>query len=153
MTHLNMVGMATSALKHAHRGWVTRPSLVQMMPCSLLYAKPLSEPILAYCQLSVVVISISFQHQYNQYLIHWGQDKMTSIFQVTFSNGFSSMKIYEVSLKFVPEGPNNNIPALVQIMASHWPGYKPLSEPMMIILLTHIYTPLCLNELIIRTTI
>ena len=32
---------------------------------------------------------------------------------------------------FFPKGPINNIPALVQIMASRWPGNKPLSEPMM----------------------
>ena len=36
-----------------------------------------------------------------------------------------------VSLKFVPRGPINNIPALVQIMAWRRPGDKPLSEPMM----------------------
>ena len=33
-------------------------------------------------------------------------------------------------LKFVPRGPINNIPALVQIMAWRRPGDKPLSEPM-----------------------
>ena len=43
-----------------------------------------------------------------------------------------------ISLKFVPKGPINNIHALVQIMAWHRPGDKPLSEPMLIILLTHI---------------
>ena len=36
-----------------------------------------------------------------------------------------------ISLKFVPEGPINNIPALVQIMAWRRPGDKPLSEPML----------------------
>ena len=36
------------------------------------------------------------------------------------------------SLKFVPKGPINNIPALVQIMAWRLPGGKPLSEPMMV---------------------
>ena len=35
-------------------------------------------------------------------------------------------------MKFVPNGPINNIPALVQIMAWRRPGDKPLSEPMMI---------------------
>ena len=44
----------------------------------------------------------------------------------------------EISLKFVPEGQINNIPALVQIMAWHRPGDKPLSEPIMVSLLTHI---------------
>ena len=38
----------------------------------------------------------------------------------------------EISLKFVPKGPNNNIPALVQIMAWRRPGDKLLSEPMMV---------------------
>ena len=44
----------------------------------------------------------------------------------------------KISLKFVPKGPINNIPALVQLMAWHWPGDKPLSEPMMVRLLMHI---------------
>ena len=43
-----------------------------------------------------------------------------------------------MSLKFVPKGRINNIPALVQIMAWRRPGNKPLSEPMMVSLLTHI---------------
>ena len=36
-----------------------------------------------------------------------------------------------ISLKFVPKGPINNIPALVQIMAWRRPGDKPLTEPML----------------------
>ena len=44
----------------------------------------------------------------------------------------------EFSLKFVPKGPINNIPALVQIMAWRRPGDKPLSELVMVSLLTHI---------------
>ena len=43
-----------------------------------------------------------------------------------------------ISPKFVPKGPINNIPALGQIMAWHRPGDKPLSEPMMVSLPTHI---------------
>ena len=43
-----------------------------------------------------------------------------------------------ISLEFVPKGLINNIPPLVQIMAWCRPGDKPLSEPMMISLLTHI---------------
>ena len=41
------------------------------------------------------------------------------------------------SLKFVSKGPINHIPALVQIMAWRRPGDKPLSEPMVVDLLTH----------------
>ena len=44
----------------------------------------------------------------------------------------------KISLKFVPKGPINNIPALVQIMAWRRAGNKPLSEPMMVSLPTHI---------------
>ena len=44
----------------------------------------------------------------------------------------------KISLKFVPKGPINNIPALVQIMAWRRWGDKPLSEPMMVSLPTHI---------------
>ena len=44
----------------------------------------------------------------------------------------------KISLNFVPRGSINNIPALVQIMAWRRPGDKPLSEPIMVSLLTHI---------------
>ena len=44
----------------------------------------------------------------------------------------------KISLKFVPKGPIGNIPAWVQIMARRRPGDKPLSEPMMVRLPTHI---------------
>ena len=44
----------------------------------------------------------------------------------------------KISLKFVPKGPINNNLALVQIMARLWSGDKPLSEPMMVSLLTYI---------------
>ena len=43
-----------------------------------------------------------------------------------------------ISLKFVPKGPINNIPAMVQIMAWRRPGEKPLSQPMVVSLPTHI---------------
>ena len=43
-----------------------------------------------------------------------------------------------ISLKFVPRGPINNIPTLVQVMAWRRPGDKPLSESMMVRLPTHI---------------
>ena len=48
------------------------------------------------------------------------------------------MNLASIALKFVPKVRLNNIPALVQIMAWRRPGDKPLSEPMMGSLLTHI---------------
>ena len=59
------------------------------------------------------------------------------IFKCIFFNE-NVWSLIKISLKFVPKGPINNIPALVQIMAWHRPGNKPLSEPMMVSLLTHI---------------
>ena len=44
----------------------------------------------------------------------------------------------KISLRFVPKGPINNIPAMVQIMAWRRPGDKPLSKSMLLIVLTHI---------------
>ena len=44
----------------------------------------------------------------------------------------------KISLKFVTKGPINNILSLVQIMAWRRLGDKPLSESMMVSLLTHI---------------
>ena len=38
--------------------------------------------------------------QHLQVLTHWGRDKMAAIFQTTFSNGFSWMKMYEFRLTF-----------------------------------------------------
>ena len=46
--------------------------------------------------------------------------------------------LIKISLKFVPKGPINNIPALVEVMAWRQPGNKPLTEPMVVTLLTHI---------------
>ena len=64
---------------------------------------------------------------------HFPDDIFKSIF--LNKNVWISIKI---SLKFVPRCPINNIPALVQIMAWRRPGHKPLSEPMMVSLPTHI---------------
>ena len=60
------------------------------------------------------------------------------IFKRIFLNENVRISI-KISLKFVPKGPINNIPALVQIMARRRSGYKPLSESMMVSLLTHLW--------------
>ena len=59
------------------------------------------------------------------------------IFKRIFFNENVRISI-KISLKFVPTGPINNIPPLAQIMAWRRSGDKPLSEPMMISLPTHI---------------
>ena len=63
----------------------------------------------------------------------------------------------KISLKFVPKGPINNNPALVQIMAWHRSGDKPLSEPMMVSLpgrgwhLIYVRTSIWVALVVLRT--
>ena len=66
-----------------------------------------------------------------------GRHFADDIFKCIFFNENVSISI-KVSLKFVPKGPINSIPVLVQIMAWRRPGDKPLSEPVMFNLPTHI---------------
>ena len=57
---------------------------------------------------------------------HFADDILICIF---YGNGYISIKI---SQKYVPDGPINNIPALVQITAWCRLGDEPLSETMMV---------------------
>ena len=81
------------------------------------------------------------------YYIYWyvytlrpkqnGRHFADHIFKCIFLNENTWIPI-KISLKFVHKCPINNIPTLVQIMAWHRPGDKPLSEPMVVSLLMHI---------------
>ena len=75
-----------------------------------------------------------------------GQHFADDIFKRGFFDENAWISI-NISPKFVPKGPINNIPALFQIMAWHRPGDKPLSEQMMVSLPTHIYASLGHNKL------
>ena len=76
-----------------------------------------------------------------KYGCHFGDNS----FKCMFLNENAWLSI-EISLKFVSNVPTNNIPALVQIMASRWPGNRLLSEPVMVRLPTNIYASLGLDE-------
>ena len=71
-------------------------------------------------------------------LTYWGPNGRyfaDDTFKLTFLNenvGIST----KISLKFIPKGPINNIAAMVQIMAWCRSGDKPLSEPVMVSLMT-----------------
>ena len=58
-------------------------------------------------------------------------------FRHIFLNGNVTILI-RISMKFVPKGPINNNPTLVQIMGWRRSGDSPLSEPRIVSLLTHI---------------
>ena len=64
---------------------------------------------------------------------HFADDTFKNI----FLNETVSISI-KISLKFVPKGPIDNIPQLVQIMAWRRPGDMLLSETMVVRLPTHI---------------
>ena len=65
-----------------------------------------------------------------------GQHFADDIFKCIFLNE-NIWILIDISRKFVPKDPINNITILVQILAWHWPGNKPLSESVMVNLLTH----------------
>ena len=75
-------------------------------------------------------------------LTYWGRDNMATISQTTLSSACSWLKMLEfLDWNFTEvcyKVPDNNIAALEQIMAWRRPGDKPLFEPMMVRLPTHI---------------
>ena len=103
----------------------SRPTLVQILVYCLFGNKPLSEQVLAYCQWGLNTLRPRQDGR------HFPDD----IFKWIFFNEIIRISI-RISLELVPGGPINNIPTLVQIMAWRRPGDKPLSEPMMVSLLT-----------------
>ena len=98
--------------------------------------KLMTEPMLFWHHWTAVALSnfISFNtlrlrqngHHFPDYIFKW-----------IFLNENVWISI-NISLKFVPRGPINNIPTLVQVMAWCRPGNKPLSDPIMVRLPTHI---------------
>ena len=146
-----------------HISWST---LVQVMARCLTGTKPLTESMVNYWQLHHLrtkfgEIWIKIQtFSLNKYIWNYVACKMAAIlsrppcvntlrprqngrhfadaiFKCIFLNENVWIPV-KIPLKFIPKGPINNIPALVQIMAWRRPSDKPLSEPMMVSLLTHI---------------
>ena len=68
---------------------------------------------------------------------HKGRHFTDDVFKCIFFNENVWIAL-KISLKFVSKGPINNIPSSVQIMAWRRPGRKPLSELMLVSLVTHI---------------
>ena len=85
----------------------------------------------------------------DQNLTQWGQDEIDNISQTTFSDVFSSMKMFEFRLTFhLSLFVQVQLTILVPIMSWCRPGDKPLSEPMMVSYRC-IYASFGLNELMI----
>ena len=100
-----------------------------------------------------IIIHVEKQHMLNKLRPRQnGRHFANDIFKRIFVNENIWILINN-SLKFVPKDSINNIPALVQIMAWRRPGDKPLSEPMMVNLPTHICVtrPQWVNEVYMLT--
>ena len=94
---------------------------------------------------ALVHVQVSWCHMTP--LTHWGRGKMNPISQTSFKCIYLNENLWislKVSLNFAPKIRINIIPAWVQIMAWRRPGDKPLSEPVMVSLLTHYY--LCVTR-------
>ena len=104
------------------------------------------DSLLVYCKAKRLVVR-SFALCFNQLrvriLTYWGPDKLATIFADDMLKWiFLTENIWfsiKSSLKFVPKGPNSNIPTLAQIMAWRRSGDTPLCEPMMVTWPTHIW--------------
>ena len=117
-----------------HRRWPVNAGLGNGSVLS--NTKALLEPMLLnrlWCCIAVVKLECINTLRPRQNGRHFADDTFKRIFV-----NENVRILIEISLKFVPKGPINNIPALVQIMAWRRPGDKPLSEPMMVCLPTHI---------------
>ena len=110
-----------------------------------------------FCEMLIEIHTFSFQKIHSKmsakWRPHWGRDKNgrhipDDIFKRICLNENVSISL-KISLKFVPKVQFNNIQALLQIMAWRRPGHKPLSEPMVVSLLTHLYASLGLNDLML----
>ena len=108
-------------------------SLVQTATLNGIYQ--VSRPVKHITSTTTIIIAITMTLTLRP--THNGRHFADDIFKCIFLNENASIAI-KISLKFVPKGPINNTPSFVQIMASRHPGDKPLSEPMMVSLPTHI---------------
>ena len=69
----------------------------------------------------------SFPYQHIEAETRW-RPFSRRCFQMHFGLNENAWISIKISLRFVSKGPINNIPALIQILAWHRPGDKPLSE-------------------------
>ena len=75
-------------------------------------------------------ITISYYIYMHQHIEAGAKWHFSDILKCIFVNE-NVLYSSKISLTFAPKCPINNFPALMQIMAWHWPGDKPLSEPML----------------------
>ena len=119
---------------------ITRPQWVKLALVSVMTCvqRSLSHNLNQYWSSSLTLCGVTRSQWVNslrprQNRRHFADD----VFKYNFLNENVWIPI-KLSMKILPKGPINNIPTMVQIMAWRRPGDKPLSEPMMVSLPTHI---------------
>ena len=98
--------------------------------CNLIYFEAFDSRrtlcwLVVYCEITLKILFNTLGPRQH------GRHIVDDTFKRIFLNETVRISI-KISLKSVPKGPINNIPTLVQMMAWHRPGDKPLSELMMI---------------------
>ena len=128
-----------SKYENPERGWQN----VKLLDGLKLHQRH-SLSIYVYCKVRCTLGFGTIAPPVTRLLTHWGRDKMVAVSQTTlytFKRIFLNENVrisIKISLKFVPKGTINNNPAPVQIMNWRRSGDKPLFEPMMVRLPTHI---------------
>ena len=113
--------------------WIYRFTCVWLSSHTIDFQYPLWLPIRHHNAINNMILNkfITLRPRQN------GRYFADNSFKCVSSNENVSISI-KIPLNFVPKGPINNIPSLVQIMAWCRSGDKPLFEPMIASLLTHI---------------
>ena len=110
--------------------------LVQVLPWYRTYDKPSPEQMMIHYVYVGHHMLIQSRFSTLRPILN-GHHFADDIFKRIFFNKNVWISI-KISLEFLPKGPTNKIPALFHIMAWRCSGDKPLSEPMMVNLPTHI---------------
>ena len=131
----------------AYFGWILRMFQLQLNQSIIIkkkYIRKCRLQVVAHYVLAQICWSSGFGAHILKQFADWGTCKWTlnGVLYVSFLIPRSRRLEFnsEFSLKSVPEGPINNIAALVQIMTWRRPDDNLLSEPIMIRLLTHLVT-------------
>ena len=102
---------------------------IQTIIDGILHNSRSSQSLIVGCQLNQTTHR---QSVVQGHLTPWDRDKWPPFCTRPFQMHFFEWKCMNIDWNFtVPKGPISNISALVQIMAWHPSGDKPLSEPMM----------------------
>ena len=120
-----MSDYAIIMIKQHLANWFPLLTVWSLWECVVIHAYPFFSESNGGCYVANKVINTSRPREKSR---HFADDNFERIF----------LNEYKISLKFAHKGPINNILTLGQIMAWCRPGDKPLSEPIMVSLLTHI---------------